>query len=134
MRKSTAVLWMAGVMACSQVVCGTAVAAEAQTEQNDQNRQETVELTVFAAASLTETLTEIGEMYEEEHPEVKLVFNFDSSGILKTQIQEGADCDLFLSAGQKQMDQLDISADPQVNTEGLDFVSEDTRIDLLKTG
>ena len=81
---------------------------------------------------MTETLTEISELYKEVAPNVTLVFNFDSSGTLKTQIQEGADCDLFISAGQKQMDQLDIAADPSVNTEGLDFVDENSRIDLLE--
>ena len=59
-------------------------------------------------------------------------FNFDSSGTLKTQIAEGADCDLFLSAGQKQMNQLDITASSEVNTEGLDFVDADSRVDLLE--
>ena len=93
---------------------------------------EKTELTVFAAASMTETLTEISELYAKENPNVELVFNFDSSGTLKTQIQEGAACDLFISAGQKQMNQLDITADPEVNTEGLDFVLEDTRIDILE--
>ncbi len=97
-----------------------------------EKKEETVELTVFAAASMQETLAEIGSAYMEEHGNVKLVFNFDSSGTLKTQIQEGADCDVFISAGQKQMDQLDITADPAVNTEGLDFVLEDTRFDLLE--
>ena len=63
---------------------------------------------------------------------MELVFSFDSSGTLKTQIQEGAECDLFLSAGQRQMDQLDASAGPDVNTEGLDFVLPDTRVDLLE--
>lgn len=91
-----------------------------------------VELTVFAAASMQETLTEIGENYQAEHPGVTLVFNFDSSGTLKTQIQEGAECDVFVSAGQKQMDQLDAAASPEVNTEGLDFVLTDTRFDLLE--
>ena len=77
---------------------------------------EAVELIVFAAASLTETLNAIAQDYSVENPGVTFRFNFDSSGTLKTQIQEGADCDLFISAGQKQMNQLDITADPAVNT------------------
>ncbi len=93
---------------------------------------EDVELVVFAAASMEETLTEIQGMYADVAPNVTLVFNFDSSGTLKKQIQEGADCDLFISAGQKQMDQLDIEADESVNTEGLDFVLAESRIDLLE--
>ena len=93
---------------------------------------EDAELTVFAAASMQETLTEIGENYKKGHPNVTLVFNFDSSGTLKTQIQEGAVCDIFISAGQKQMNQLDIAADPSVNTEGLDFVLAGTRFDILE--
>lgn len=93
---------------------------------------EQTEVTVFAAASLTETLTDISELYQKEHPEVELVFNFDSSGTLKTQIQEGAVCDLFISAGQKQMNQLDITADEEVNTESLDYVLEESRVDILE--
>ena len=93
---------------------------------------EAVELTVFAAASMTETLTAIKSLYEAAHPNVTLVYNFDSSGTLKTQIQEGAECDVFISAGQKQMNQLDISASPDVNTEGLDFVLAGSRINLLE--
>ena len=91
-----------------------------------------VELTVFAAASLTETLTELGDAYMSENPDVNIVFNFDSSGTLKTQIQEGADVDIFISAGQKQMDQLDIGAPADMNTSGLDFVLAGTRFDLLE--
>ena len=90
------------------------------------------EITVFAAASLTETLTALGQQYMADHPEVSVVFNFDSSGTLKTQIQEGADCDIFISAGQKQMNQLDINADPAVNTDGLDFVLEGSRFNILE--
>ena len=95
-------------------------------------KAEPVELIVFAAASMTETLTELGDAYMADHPEVTIVFNFDSSGTLKTQIQEGADCDIFISAGQKQMNQLDITADSSVNTEGLDFVLEGSRFDILE--
>ncbi len=93
---------------------------------------ESVELIVFAAASLTETLNAIAETYSAENPGVTFSFNFDSSGTLKTQIQEGADCDLFISAGQKQINQLDSTASADVNTEGLDFVDSDTRVDLLE--
>lgn len=106
--------------------------ADAAAEAPAETDAEPVTLNVFAAASMTETLTEIQEMYKEVAPNVTLVFNFDSSGTLKTQIQEGADCDVFISAAQKQMNQLDKDADPEVNTEGLDYVLEGTRVNLLE--
>ena len=71
-------------------------------------------------------------MYEALHPGVTITYNFDSSGTLKTQIQEGADCDLFISAAPKQMNQLDASCDAEQNPEGLDFVLQGSRIDLLE--
>lgn len=89
------------------------------------------EIIVFAAASMTETLNQLKESYEKAH-NVKITYSFDSSGTLKTQIQEGAACDIFISAGQKQMNQLDIIADNAVNTDGLDFIASDTRINLLE--
>lgn len=101
-------------------------------EEEETTGDEAVTLNVFAAASMTETLEKIQEMYAEVAPNVELVFNFDSSGTLKTQIQEGAECDLFISAAQKQMDQLDIEADPAVNEEGLDLVLKESRVDLLE--
>lgn len=88
------------------------------------------ELIVFAAASMTDTMNEIAEMYKTINPDVDIVYNFDSSGTLKTQIQEGADCDIFISAAQKQMNQLDINGGDE-NTEGLDFVDTDTRFNLV---
>ena len=93
---------------------------------------EPVELIVFAAASMTETMNQLKEMYEQNNPNVTVTYNFDSSGKLLTQIKEGADCDLFISAGQKQMNQLDITASADVNTDGLDFVDPSTRVDLLE--
>ena len=90
------------------------------------------EIVVFAAASMTETLTGIEKLYEEAHPDIDLIFNFDSSGTLKTQIQEGAVCDLFISAAQKQMNQLDITKDEEKNPDRLDFVLEGSRVDLLE--
>ena len=111
----------------SSVASSTASSAAASSEA-----AQNVELIVFAAASLTETLTAIGETYSAENPGVTFRFNFDSSGTLKTQIQEGADCDLFISAGQKQMNQLDITASAEVNKDGLDFVDADSRVNLLE--
>lgn len=90
---------------------------------------ETAELIVFAAASMTETMTQIAELYKSVAPDVEIVYNFDSSGTLKTQIEEGADCDLFISAAPKQMNQLDAASEAN---EGLDFVMEGTRINLLE--
>ncbi len=90
------------------------------------------ELIVFAAASMTETLTELKAMYEEANPGVTITYSFDSSGTLKTQIQEGADCDLFISAAPRQMNQLDASRDKDSNPDGLDFVLSESRIDLLE--
>ena len=110
----------------------TAAASAAASEKSETTAAEQSEVIVFAAASMTETLNQIKETYEAENPGVILTFNFDSSGTLKTQIQEGADCDLFISAGQKQMNQLDITASSDVNTEGLDFVDPDTRVNLLE--
>ena len=94
--------------------------------------EEKTELIVFAAASMTETLTQIQALYAEAAPEVELIFNFDSSGTLKTQIEEGAACDVFISAAPKQMNQLDASRDADANPDGLDFVLQGTRIDLLE--
>ncbi|MBO4903193.1 MAG: molybdate ABC transporter substrate-binding protein [Lachnospiraceae bacterium] len=92
-----------------------------------------VELTVFAAASMTETLTEIAEQYKSVAPDVTILFNFDSSGTLKTQIEEGADCDLFISAAPKQMNALDGTLDADGgNEKGQDLILSDTRVNLLE--
>jgi molybdate transport system substrate-binding protein len=88
-------------------------------------------VTVFAAASMTESMNQIAELYKKAAPDVTIVYNFDSSGTLKTQIQAGADCDIFISAGQRQMDQIDITANPSVNTEKLDFVLPGSRFDIV---
>ena len=123
----------AALTACGSSTSGTAASSVASSAAaSSEATGEPVELIIFAAASLTETLTAIGETYSAENPGVTFQFNFDSSGTLKTQIQEGADCDLFISAGQKQMNQLDSTASADVNTEGLDFVDSDSRVDLLE--
>ena len=123
----------AALTACGGSASSTASSTAASSEAaSSEAAGESVELIVFAAASLTETLNAIAQDYSAENPGVTFRFNFDSSGTLKTQIQEGADCDLFLSAGQKQMNQLDITASADVNTDGLDFVDPSTRVDLLE--
>ena len=122
----------AALTACGGAASSTAASSVASSAAASSEAAQSVELTVFAAASLTETLTAIGETYSAENPGVTFRFNFDSSGTLKTQIQEGADCDLFISAGQKQMNQLDITAPADVNKDRLDFVDPSTRVDLLE--
>lgn len=131
MRKIFALL-IAAVMVLSLAACAAPATEETAAPEETVPEAEPVELIVFAAASMTETMNQIAELYKAKAPNVTLTYNFDSSGTLKTQIQEGAECDLFISAGQKQMNQLDITADPKVNTDKLDFVLEGTRVNLLE--
>lgn len=116
-----------GLVACGGTQSQSADSMAADTA----SAAETKTLVVFAAASLTESLTEAGDLFKAANDGVDISFNFDSSDTLKTQIQEGADCDVFISAGQKQMNQLDASA-TSGNDEGLDFINHDTRFDILE--
>ena len=130
---------MAGTaVIAAMAACGTGTSADqtsgqdtSQTSSAAVSEGEPVELTVFAAASMTETMEEITDLYAQVAPNVTIIYTFDSSGTLATQIEEGADCDLFISAAPKQMNQIDINGGED-NTDGLDFVLEDTRIDLLE--
>lgn len=92
------------------------------------------EITVFAAASLQTSLDAAIDAYQTVVPEVSVTATYDSSGTLKTQIQEGAPCDLFISAAPKQLDALDgaLKGDPPKNPDGLDFVVQGSRVDLLE--
>ncbi len=112
--------------------CGQA-SQTADGAQDTQSAQMT-ELTVFAAASMTETLNQIAEDYKTVDPNVSLTFNFASSGDLLSQIREGADCDVFISAAPKQMNALDgsLKDDADKNPDGLDELLDGTRIDLLE--
>lgn len=135
MKKKLTALLLVGLLSGSMLAgCGGNASDDSSSSApaSAASEADQVELVVFAAASMTETLTELSNAYMEENPNVNVVLNFDSSGTLKTQIQEGADCDVFISAGQLQMDQLDANADPSVNTEGLDFVLEDSRFDIFE--
>ena len=118
----------AGLTGCGST--NTSTNADTGSAASDSGKK--TELVVFAAASMTETLNQIKTDYEAQHKDVTLTYNFDSSGTLKTQIQEGATCDVFISAAQKQMDQLDASKDETANPEKLDFINSDSRMDLLE--
>ena len=120
--KKTLTLLLTLALLFTLAACGSSAAP---------SKGEKEEIIVFAAASMTETLNQVKDVYEKE-TNVTITYNFDSSGTLKTQIQEGADCDLFISAGQKQMNQLDLSSDKEINKEGLNFVAGDTRLNLLE--
>ena len=124
--------------ACGSKADGAADAAAGSPPRDSASAEESagdpVELIVFAAASMTETLTEIAELYKTAAPEVTVTYNFDSSGKLLTQIKEGADCDLFISAAPTQMNALDGSliGDTEKNPDGLDLIVTDSRVNLLE--
>lgn len=137
MKKRTKALAALLALAMSMTACLTGCGSantntNADTGSAASDSGKKTELVVFAAASMTETLNQIKTDYEAQHKDVTLTYNFDSSGTLKTQIQEGATCDVFISAAQKQMDQLDASKDETANPEKLDFINSDSRMDLLE--
>ena len=107
---------LAGAMVLSMAGCsGSADSSEnaggsedaSSGDSSTDGEAEETEIQVFIAASLNTVMTELAEMYNEEHPEVTITYNPDSSGTLLTQIQEGYECDIFFSAAQKQMDDLE---------------------------
>ena len=104
MKKRILAALLAGVTAFSLAACSSG-GSGGQAEDNGD--AEETEIQVFIAASLNTVMTELAEMYHEEHPEVKITYNPDSSGTLLTQIREGYECDIFFSAAQKQMDDLE---------------------------
>ena len=118
-------------MALALTACSGSADTDSTTDDTTETTAEPVELHVFAAASMQESLDQVIEAYKAVAPEVAVVATYDSSGTLKTQIQEGADCDVFISAAPKQMNQLD-AAGGEENTEGLDLVNSATRLDLLE--
>ena len=116
MKKKILAAMLAGAMVLSMAGCsgssgssdnaGNSEDASSEDSSTDGEAEET-EIQVFIAASLNTVMTELAEMYNEKHPEVKITYNADSSGTLLTQIQEGYECDIFFSAAQKQMDDLE---------------------------
>ena len=104
MKKRILVAVLAAVMVFSLVGC-----AGNKNESKDSKKEsgKKTEIQVFIAASLNTVMTELAKEYQKDHPDVKITYNADSSGTLLTQIEEGYECDLFFSAAQKQMDQLE---------------------------
>jgi molybdate transport system substrate-binding protein len=138
MKKFTALL-LTLVMLLSLAACGSGSTdtppADTDTPADSEpEAAEPVELAVFAAASMTETVDQIIALYKDVAPNVTIIPTYDSSGTLLEQITNGAACDLFISAAQKQMNALDgtLKDDTEKNPNGLDMLLADTRIDLLE--
>lgn len=102
MKKRVLSVFLAGILPILLAGCGSDSSEEKKTGENPQT-----EIQVFIAASLNTVMEDIAERYQETSPEVKITLNADSSGTLLTQIQEGYECDIFFSAAQKQMDDLE---------------------------
>ena len=102
MKKRMLSVFLAGILPILLAGCGSDSSGEKQTGENPQT-----EIQVFIAASLNTVMEDLAERYQETSPEVKITLNADSSGTLLTQIQEGYECDIFFSAAQKQMDDLE---------------------------
>ena len=113
MKKKAVAVFMAAVMVVVLAGCGSNNAKETgdrdkkASEESKKDDADETEIQVFIAASLNTVMTEIAEKYNKNNPNVKITFNADSSGTLLTQIEDAYECDIFFSAAQKQMDQLD---------------------------
>lgn len=90
--------------------------------ENPSRASQSTQLTVSAAASLKNAIEEIQPLYQQEHPETEIIYNFASSGSLQRQIEQGAPVDIFISAASKQMDELEKQS----------LLLAKTRQDLLK--
>ena len=138
--KKVLALTLAMAMALALAACGSTggsgsgSAPAGSSAAGSAPAAEPVEITVFAAASMTETVDQIIEAYKTVAPNVTVIPTYESSGTLLTQITEGADCDLFISAAQKQMNALDgsLKDDAEKNPDGLDMIDAATRINLLE--
>ena len=108
MKKRVLAVMLAAAMVFSTAACGSSTEDSGENgNQGESSGEEETEIQVFIAARLNTVMTELAEKYNEDHPNVKITFNADSSGTLLTQIQEGYECDIFFSAAQKQMDDLE---------------------------
>lgn len=113
MKKRVVAVFMAAAMVLGLASCGSSEVKKTDgkdkkaSEESKKDDADETEIQVFIAASLNTVMTEIAEKYNKDNPDVKITFNADSSGTLLTQIEEGYECDIFFSAAQKQMDQLE---------------------------
>ena len=126
------VLMLVSLVACANTASKQVTEIQTKVETLAEEPAPKVELVVFAAASMTETLNEVKPKYEASHNNVTLVYSFESSGTLEKQILAGADCDVFISAAQKQMNELDISKEEKDNPDRNDIVLQGTRVNLLE--
>ena len=101
--------WMKRIITAGMIlgVFASFAACSAKNEQAEASESGSTEIQVFIAASLNTVMTELAQEYQKEHPEVKITLNADSSGTLLAQIESGYACDIFFSAAQKQMNQLE---------------------------
>ena len=132
MKKRVLAAMLAGVMVLGLAGCGGSSdekkedtkaedTAKDEDKESDGDQFDDTTVTIFAAKSLNGVVDELIAMYNEEQPNVEVVASYDSSGTLMEQIEQGAACDLFFSAAQKQMDQL----------EGDELVVDGTRANVV---
>lgn len=100
MKKRVLAVVLASVMVLGMAGCGS-------SSDHKQDDTTVTNVTIFAAKSLNGVVDELISMYQEEQLDVEIIASYDSSGTLMEQIEQGAACDLFFSAAQKQMDQLE---------------------------
>lgn len=123
-------------MALSLSACGSKsnTATSSSSKSSVSSSDKKTEITVFAAASMTESLKKIISMYKKEAPNVTITATYDSSGTLEKQLEQGAPCNLFISAAEKQMNALDgsLKEDSEKNPKGQDLILQGTRADILE--
>ncbi len=126
MKKKILAIALSLTMAAAFCACSSDKAADGSADGSGGQGSGTAgtETTLYlsAAASMTESMDKVIDAYEKANPGVEVIATYDSSGTLQTQIESGADCDVFLSAAQKQMDELEEGG----------YVMDGTRKDILE--
>lgn len=114
MKKRVLALMLAGVMIIGMGGCGNSssesteeASAKETTGSDEAEIFDDTTVTIFAAKSLNQVVDELIALYNETQPNVEIITSYDSSGTLMEQIKEGAECDIFFSAAQSQMNTLE---------------------------